>query len=98
MIDIEWSGPAFSQLEELPEFVAFEIISRVDLLASFPEMGVSLHSQYPALLNCRQLIVRRTYRVVYEFNSRKGFVYILAVQHCRRMLPTISELRRAKNE
>ena len=92
--EIEWTEPAFAQLEAMPTHLAFEIIKRIDLLAAFPEMGVSLRSRYPQLKNCRQLIVSKSWRVVYEFDSETGLVYILAVQHCRQKLPTAQEIRR----
>jgi mRNA-degrading endonuclease RelE of RelBE toxin-antitoxin system len=91
--DIEWVDPAFEKLEALPSTMAFEIVRRVDLLASFPEMCPSLHSSYPQLGNCRQLIVDRSYRIIYEFDAVAGSVYILELQHCRQRLPTVAELR-----
>jgi plasmid stabilization system protein ParE len=91
---VEWASPAFEQLSALTERVAFEVIRYVDLLESFPELGVSLGSKYPELENCRQLIVGRSHRVVYEYAVRKRIVYILAVQHCRQQLPTAREVRR----
>jgi mRNA-degrading endonuclease RelE of RelBE toxin-antitoxin system len=94
MATIEWTDPAFAQLEALPEKLAFEIVRRVDLLETFPEMGASLRSQYPTLQNCRQLIVKGSYRVIYEFERSVDTVYVLAVQHCRQSLPPIGELRR----
>jgi mRNA-degrading endonuclease RelE of RelBE toxin-antitoxin system len=96
MVSIEWPDPAFAQLEALPEKLAFEIVRRVDMLATFPEMGISLKSQYPALKNCRQLIVKRSHRVIYEFEQATNTIYILAVQHCRQSLPAASELKRRR--
>ena len=93
-VDIEWATPAFEKLEGLPETLAFEIVRRVDLLRTFPEMGVSLHSKYRQLRNCRQLIISGSYRVIYEFASANSLVYVLEVQHCRQKLPTASELKR----
>lgn len=63
--DIQWVDPAFEKLEALSSTIAFEIIRRVDILAAFPEMGVSLHSRYPQIGNCRQLIVGTSYRIIY---------------------------------
>ena len=91
---VEWSAPAFTQLERLLPAIAFEIVSRVDLLESFPEMGISLRSRHKALRNCRKLIVAKAYRVVYEYEGDKGTVYVLAVQHCRQQIPPTRELRR----
>lgn len=94
MIEIVWTTPAFAQLEALLEALAFEIVRRVNVLAAFPEMGVSLRSRYPALQNCRQLIVKKSHRIVYEIAADTETIYILAVQHCRQQLPTTRELRR----
>lgn len=91
--DIEWVDPAFETLGALPPNMAFEIIRRVDLLAAFPEMGVSLHSRYPQLGNCRQLIVGASFRIIYEFDVVARTVYILVLQHCRQQLPSVAELR-----
>ncbi len=90
---IEWTIPAFAQLEGLPQAVAFEIISRVDLLETFPEMGVSFQSVFPELGNCRQLIIKRNYRVLYEFDEVENSLIILVVQHCRQQLPTSTEMK-----
>lgn len=92
--DIQWTSAAFAQIEALPETLAFEVISRVDLLASFPEMGVSLRSKYPRLRNCRQLIIGSSRRIVYEFDEDAEIVYVLAVQNCRQKLPSARELKR----
>ncbi len=94
MIDTVWATLAFAQLEALPEDLAFEVVRRVDVLAAFPEMGAALRSRYPALQNCRQLIVKRSHRIVYELIADTETIYILAVQHCRQQLPTTRELRR----
>ncbi len=90
---IEWTIPAFAQLEALPQAIAFEIINRVDLLESFPEMGVSFQSIFPELENCRQLIIKRNYRILYEFDEAKNLLIILVVQHCRQQLPTSTEMK-----
>lgn len=91
--DVEWVNPAFEKLEALPPTIAFEIVRRVDLLAAFPEMGVSLRSRYPQLGNCRQLILSSSFRIIYEFDAAAGLVYILELQHCRQRLPSVAELR-----
>lgn len=96
--DIQWSDPAFAKLESLPEQLAFEIVHRIDLLVSFPEMGLSLRSLYPQLKNCRQLILSNSYRVIYEFSEDDETVYILEVQHCRFRLPTAAELKHRRDQ
>lgn len=95
MASIEWTVPAFAQLEELPQKLAFDVVRRVDLLAHHPEMGVSLRSRFPSLKNCRQLIIGRTHRIVYELDEESNTVYLLAIQHCRQRLPATRDLKRA---
>jgi|HubBroStandDraft_6_1064221.scaffolds.fasta_scaffold70884_2 mRNA-degrading endonuclease RelE of RelBE toxin-antitoxin system len=97
MAAVEWSVPAFPQLESLPTSVAFDIVRRVDLLESFPELGARLTGQ-PRLADCRQLIVERKYRVIYEFDSNLDIVWILAVQRCRQKLPSSRDLNRARRQ
>ena len=96
--EVEWTNPAFAKLEDLPEHLAFEIIRRVDLLAPFPEMGLSSRSRYPELANCRQVILSNFYRVIYEYRETRAVVYILDVQHCHGRLPSAAELKhRSRN-
>jgi plasmid stabilization system protein ParE len=94
MIRIEWCAPAFAQLEALDQKLAFEVVEKVDVLATFPESGASLESRHRALRGCRQLVVGRRHRVVYEYDPEAGEVWILAVQHCRQRLPSARELKR----
>lgn len=94
MTEIIWTSPAFAQVEALPAAVAFEIVRRVDVLEAFPEMGAPVVSEDAGLRKCRQLIVKRIYRVVYEYDETDGKVYIFAVQHCRQRLPAGRDLKR----
>jgi mRNA-degrading endonuclease RelE of RelBE toxin-antitoxin system len=94
MAEIEWTIPAFASLEKLPQTIAFEIVRRVELLADFPESGASLQSELPLLKQCRQLVIKRKYRVVYEFDEFENTIYILAAQNCRQKLPTARDLKR----
>jgi len=94
MTRIEWTIQAFAALEILPQSVAFGIIRQVDLLQSFPEMGVPLRSRFKSLRKYRQLIYRRRYRIVYDFDSAGEVVYIMAVQSCRQKLPPARDLKR----
>jgi mRNA-degrading endonuclease RelE of RelBE toxin-antitoxin system len=98
MIHVEWCAPAFAQLEALDQKLAFEIVERVDVLETFPESGASLESRHQSLRGCRQLIVGRYIRVVYEYDSEAGEVWVLAVQHCRQRLPSTRELKRRRRE
>lgn len=93
---IEWTAPAFAQLEALPQSFAFEVVRQVDVLSAFPEAGAGVQSADPGLKSCRQLIVRRSHRVVYDYDEAEGTVYILAVQHCRRRLPSGRDLKRRR--
>lgn len=97
MIEVEWTSPAFAQLEALSQPLAFEIVRRVDTLESFPEMGVPIISEDSGLQKCRQLIIKTTHRVVYEYDQIENRIYILAVQHCRQKLPTGRELKRRQS-
>lgn len=97
MAEIVWTAPAFSQVEALLSSVAFEIVRRVDVLETFPKVGAPISSSDPGLRKCRQLIVRRTYRVVYEFDETNSRVYVFAVQHCRQKLPAGRDLKRRQS-
>jgi mRNA-degrading endonuclease RelE of RelBE toxin-antitoxin system len=98
MIQVEWSTPAFLVLENLPQALAFDIVRRVDLLSSFPQIGVKLDSRFPKLKGYRQLIVKRNYRVIYDFDEFENRIYILAVQNCRQKLPSARDLKRKETE
>lgn len=93
-VEIEWTAPAFSQLEALPQSTAFEVVRRVEVLTAFPEAGAKVESADPELKSCRQLLVKRTHRVVYDYDEAGGTVYILAVQHCRQRLPSGRDIKR----
>jgi plasmid stabilization system protein ParE len=94
MIRIEWCAPAFAQLEALDQKLAFEVVERVEVLATFPESGAPLESTHRSLWGCRQLVVGRRHRVVYDYDPDAGEVWVLAVQHCRQRLPSARELKR----
>jgi mRNA-degrading endonuclease RelE of RelBE toxin-antitoxin system len=93
---IEWTEPAFAQLEKLDTATAYAVIRRVDLLEKFPEMGIPLKARRRASRHYRQLIVGSAHRIVYEYAVESATVYILAVQHCRQRLPSASQLRRRR--
>ncbi len=98
MLNIQWSTTAFAMLESLPQKTAFEILNRTDKLASFPELVVSMRHLYPGLGNCRQLVFRRRYRLVYVYEEDESEIRILMFQHCRQQLPTSADLHRAIKE
>jgi mRNA-degrading endonuclease RelE of RelBE toxin-antitoxin system len=95
---IQWTGPAFRELEVLPEKLAFEIIRMTDLLASLPQIGPDLGSRFRQLAGLRQLLINRRWRVIYEFDEDKGTVWILAVQNCSQKLPAARSLFRRKRQ
>lgn len=94
MIRIEWASRAFLVLETLPQAIAFEIIHRVDLLPKFPEMGAKIETRFQLLKDYRQIIVKNSYRVIYDFDEIENRIYILAVQNCRQQLPSTRDLKR----
>lgn len=98
MIKIEWTSRAFLVLESLPQIIAFEIIRRVDLLPDFPNVGARLDSRFPKLKNYRQIIIKRNYRVIYDFDEFENRIYILAVQNCRQKLPSARDLKRQETQ
>lgn len=98
MTGIEWTSRAFLVLESLPQKIAFEIIRQVDTLAVFPKSGAKLESRFPLLKDYRQLIIKRKYRVIYDFDEFEDRIYILAVQNCRQQLPSPRDLKRKQNE
>lgn len=97
MADIQWTAPAFAQLEYLPQPAAFEVIRRIGVLGAFPEAGATVESADPKVRKCRQLIINHSFRVVYEYDQTEMVVYILAVQHCRQRLPSARDLKRRQS-
>lgn len=91
---IELTDRAFRVLESLPEAVAFDVFEELDRLAEFPRMGTSLEPRFPKLTGYRQLIYKRTLRIIYEFDEYDNTVYVLAISDCRQKLPAPRELRR----
>ncbi len=98
MIHIQWTNTAFKELEVLPQEISFDIIRNVDLLAKFPEIGSRLEANFVSLKELRQLIIKRKWRVVYDFDDFEKTVYIVSVQSCRRELPSMRDLKRRKRE
>jgi hypothetical protein len=95
MIHVRWSATAFVVLESLPAKTAFEILDSTDRLAVFSELGVALPQPYAGFGNCRQLVFRRKYRLIYLYEAAEREIKILLVQQCRQQLPTIAELHRS---
>ena len=98
MMFIQWTNSAFAELENLSQEIAFEIIRQTDFLVEFPEMGSNLESRFKRLKDLKQLIIKRNWRVVYEFDEIEKIVFILAVQHCRQKLPAMRDLKRRKRQ
>lgn len=95
---IQWTNLAFNELEVLPEKIAFEIIKQIDLLTEFPELGALLESRFAKLDGLRHLVIKRNWRVVYEFDETEQTVYILAIQNCRQQLLPMRDLKRRKRQ
>lgn len=85
---------AFAALESLPKSKAFGIISLLEHLRQFPEMGSPLGHRYPKLKHFRQLLYKRSIRIIYEFDEYESTIYVLAVQDCRQKMPSTRELKR----
>lgn len=64
MIHVEWTTPAFTQLEALPQKFSFEIIRRTDTLAVFPNLGALLEIYSANYKGYRQLIIAGKFRVI----------------------------------
>jgi mRNA-degrading endonuclease RelE of RelBE toxin-antitoxin system len=94
MIQVEWTSRAFLVLETLPQTIAFDVIRLVDLLPKFPEMGAKIETRFQLLKDYRQIIVKNSYRVIYDFDEIENRIYILAVQNCRQQLPSTRDLKR----
>jgi len=91
---IELTSRAFLTIESLPQHIAFDIIRLLEHLRDFPEMGSPLHSRFPKLKDFRQLLYKRSIRVIYEFDEYENTIYVLAVQDCRQKLPSVRDLKR----
>jgi|GEM_PF-2440037 len=98
MIHIQSTNTAFNELERLPDDISFRIIRQVSLLANYPKMGVFLESSFPNLKGLRQLIFKRKWRVIYDFDEYEKTIYVVGVQSCRRELPAMRDLYRRKRE
>jgi hypothetical protein len=95
---IQSTGPAFRELEKLPESLAFRIIQKVDLLSTFPQLGPDLESRFADLAGFRQLIIDRRWRVIYEIDELESTIWILAIQNCRQGLPSSRKMRKRKGK
>lgn len=98
MIEIEWTSQAFLVLEVLPQEIAFAIVEQVDTLQQFPKLGADLESRFVTLKGFRQLIIKRQFRVIYDFDEFENKIYILVVQNCRQQLPSARNLKRKEPE
>jgi mRNA-degrading endonuclease RelE of RelBE toxin-antitoxin system len=86
---------AFRTLETLPRVVSFEIVQRVDQLASFPLLGKGLRRPNDVY---RQLVVRGQFRVVYRYDEPEQTVSVLILQKTYQPRPTLTELREIERE
>ncbi|MBK8151120.1 MAG: type II toxin-antitoxin system RelE/ParE family toxin [Acidobacteria bacterium] len=72
-----------------------EIVRRIDLLSELPEMGSTVLSRFLVLRKFRQIIIRRKFRVIYDFDPAEERIYILCLQNCRQKLPSARDLKRS---
>lgn len=94
---VHMTDRAFQVLESMPETIAFQILSKIDRLAEFPEMGSPLGVRFPKLEGFRQLIHHRSVRVIYDFDIIDETIYILCIQDCRQKLPSPRDIKRASS-
>lgn len=64
------------------------------MLSEFPQMGGPLPTDKKAYKKYRQLIFKRTHRIIYEYDKAENTAYVVALQSCKQKLPTPSELKR----
>lgn len=94
---IIWSRQALEDLHGIVAFIArdnreiaaqfgYRLISKVDLLAEFPEMGRMVPEQKRS--NIRELILR-PYRIIYEVRDQEQTVAITRVWHAARGEPKL---------
>lgn len=76
MADLIWNSPAFLFLETLPETLAFSIFHQAEMLRVFPRMGGPLSNAKKAYSQYRQLIYKKRYRIIYEFDELEDTVYV----------------------
>ncbi len=94
MVEVIWTSPAFLALEALPFPLALGLFRKAEMLKEFPEMGGLLPTNNRAYAKYRQLVFRKSHRVIYEFDEYDQSVYILAIQDCRQKLPSARDLKR----
>ncbi len=94
MVEIIWSSPAFLALEALPSTLALGIFRKAEMLKNFPKMGGPLLANKRVYARHRQLVYRKTHRIIYEYDEAENTVYVTAVQNCKQMLPAPRDLRR----
>jgi mRNA-degrading endonuclease RelE of RelBE toxin-antitoxin system len=72
---------AEKELEALPPAIQNQIISKLELLREFPEMGPAM---FDAFQGYRALLTaKNTYRVVYRIVSR-DLIEVAYIRHCPR--------------
>jgi plasmid stabilization system protein ParE len=94
MVEIIWTSPAFVALEALSFTVALGLFQKAEMLKDFPEMGGPLPTNKRAYAKYRQLVFRKSHRVIYESDEYDDSVCILAIQDCRQKLPSARDLKR----
>lgn len=74
---------AVKDLLELPKDTQEEILNKMELLESFPEMGSKMEKAFE---NYRCLLaVKNRYRIIYKVKSAH-LVEVAYIRHCRRQM------------
>jgi mRNA-degrading endonuclease RelE of RelBE toxin-antitoxin system len=98
MADLVWNSPAFLFLETIPEPLALAIFHQAKMLKAFPKMGGPLPNAKKGYSQYRQLVHKKRYRIIYEFDELEDTVYVSAVQSCKQRLPSPRSLTRQTPE
>ena len=96
MAHIIWSTPAFKVLETLLDNIAFGIVKRTDMLGKFPRMGQVMDGKGSSATTYRQLIFRKTYRIIYKFEEVTYDIHIVMIQNCKQRIPSRRDLDRIR--
>ena len=96
MVEINWTFQALEDLSDIANFLAKNseryatrivnlILEKVDLLATFPQLGRVVPESN--IKSIRELIIKN-YRVIYAIHDKKS-INILAVRHSSKPLGSI---------
>ena len=94
MPSIEFTSRAFITLESLPQSLGFGLVRLSELLRENSKLGVLIRIRNAPSKKYRQLILRRTHRLICEIDEIEDRIYVVAIQHCRQKLPSPRDLKR----